>query len=148
MVLISLFLPSFFDLERASCNLRKFPNLSHLHELNYLDLSNYQIYGEIPNWIWNVGILDLLNLSHNHLMSIEEPYNISHLKGLDLRFSKLRGKIPNLPPHIYYVDLSSNSFTSSIPSDIGKNLFIHFTSPSRTMGIQDPYLNRYEMLVT
>ncbi|KAF3448086.1 hypothetical protein FNV43_RR08794 [Rhamnella rubrinervis] len=80
------------NLQLASCNLRKFPYLSHPHALSTLDLSDNQIYGEIPNWIWNVGI------------------------------TGLHGKIPILPPIIYYVDLSSNSFTSSIPSDIGNNL--------------------------
>ncbi|KAF3448073.1 hypothetical protein FNV43_RR08781 [Rhamnella rubrinervis] len=113
--------PQLFDLRLASCNLRKFPNLSHQLELNFLDLSANQIYGDIPNWIWNVGPFVLLNLSHNHLMSIEEPYNISHLSGLDLSFNQLHGKIPILPPDVYYVDLSSNSFTSSIPSELVKN---------------------------
>ncbi|KAF3448081.1 hypothetical protein FNV43_RR08789 [Rhamnella rubrinervis] len=101
--------------------LENFPNLSHQLELNYLDLSANQICGDIPNWIWNVGSFELLNLSHNHLMSIEEPYNISHHNGLDLSFNQLHGKIPILPPYVYYVDLSSNSFTSSVPSEIGKN---------------------------
>ncbi|KAF3448074.1 hypothetical protein FNV43_RR08782 [Rhamnella rubrinervis] len=113
------FLPNLYDLRLASCNLRKFPYLSS--QLANLDLSYNQIYGEIPNWIWNVVMLDL-NLSNNHLMSIEEPYNILSLFSLDLSFNQLHGKLPNLSPHIFYVDLSNNYFTSSIPPDIGKNL--------------------------
>ncbi|KAF3448116.1 hypothetical protein FNV43_RR08826 [Rhamnella rubrinervis] len=120
------FLPKLRFLRLRSCNLRKFPEIiKNQAELRNLDLSNNQIYGEIPNWIWKVGNGSLysLNLSHNQLVGIQEPYSLCYIEFLDLSFNQIHGKIPILPPQIFHVDLSSNSFTSSIPSDIGKNLF-------------------------
>ncbi|KAF3447796.1 hypothetical protein FNV43_RR08500 [Rhamnella rubrinervis] len=122
------FLPKLNILLLRSCNLGKFPEIiKNQAELTDLDLSNNQIYGEIPNWIWKIRncSLQYLNLSHNQLVGIQEPYslyNIYNLYSLDLSFNQIHGKIPILPPQLYYIDLSSNSFTSSIPSDIGKSL--------------------------
>ncbi|KAF3447723.1 hypothetical protein FNV43_RR08426 [Rhamnella rubrinervis] len=123
------FLPKLRILRLRSCNLRKFPEtIKNQAELGYLDLSNNQIYGEIPNWIWKVGNGSLysLNLSHNQLVGIQEPYSLCNINTLDLSFNQIHGKIPILPPQIFYLDLSSNSFTSSIPSDIGKSLYNTF----------------------
>ncbi|KAF3448119.1 hypothetical protein FNV43_RR08829 [Rhamnella rubrinervis] len=120
------FLPKLSVLLLGSCNLRKFPEIFKNHtELSDLDLSNNQIYGEIPNWIWKLGNGSLysLNLSHNQLVGIQEPYSLYNIDSVDLSFNQIHGKIPILPPQIYYADLSSNSFTSSIPSDIGKSLY-------------------------
>lgn len=114
------FLPGYLRL--ASCNLSRFPDIfkNQVSRLYDLDLSDNKIDGEIPNWIWN-GSISVLNLSNNHLVGIQEPYSLSNVDTLDLSLNQLRGKIPSLPPYISFVDLSSNSFTSSIPSDIGKD---------------------------
>ncbi|CAK9143865.1 unnamed protein product [Ilex paraguariensis] len=58
------------SLNLASCNLQSFPCLSNQSQLFHLDLSDNQIGGEIPNWIWKVGngTLRYLNLSHNLLV--------------------------------------------------------------------------------
>ncbi|KAF3449120.1 hypothetical protein FNV43_RR09845 [Rhamnella rubrinervis] len=119
----------------------EFPNPSS-SMLDSIDLSSNKLQGTIPMSIFkltelhslslsfnmfngtihldtSLGFLQNLNLSHNQLVSIQEPslYNIYNLRTLDLGFNQLDRKIPILPPNIYYVDLSSNSFTSSIPSE-------------------------------
>lgn len=67
------------------------------------------------------GSLSSLNLSHNHLERIQEPYSFDNLGSLDLSFNQFRGKIPTLPAKANSINLASNGFTS-IPSDIGKSL--------------------------
>ena len=133
----SSLLPKLTTLKLASCNLRTLPDLSsQSSELIYLDLSENQIDGIIPGWIWKIGHGSLrhLNLSHNLLNGLQE--NVSNLENslsvLDLHSNQLQGRIPTPPPISIYVDYSSNSFTTSLPDDIGAYLFsAYFFSLSR-----------------
>ncbi|XP_059648869.1 receptor-like protein 7 [Cornus florida] len=96
------------------------PNL-----LYSLDLSDNQIEGKIPNWIWEVGngSLSDLNLSHNLLVDLQEPYVLHpNLAILDLHSNLLSGKIPIPGESAQYIDFSSNNFSSSIPPTIGSLL--------------------------
>ncbi|KAJ0027802.1 hypothetical protein Pint_34907 [Pistacia integerrima] len=110
-------------------------------------LSN-QISGEVPNWIWEVGNgfggLAYLNLSHNLLMGLQEPYNLSNLIVLDLDFNQLQGEIPKPPQFAIYVDYSRNFFTS-IPADIGTfppvTVFFSFSNNSLTGVIPESMCN-------
>ena len=117
-------------LKLASCKLRTFPDLSTHSGLAYLDLSENQISGSIPSWIWKIGngSPGHLNLSHNLLEDLQQPLSNlpPFLSTLDLRFNQLRGPIPTPPLYSGYVDYSNNRFTSSIPHDIG--LYISYTS--------------------
>ncbi|KAJ9694001.1 hypothetical protein PVL29_009800 [Vitis rotundifolia] len=113
-------LPNFTALKLASCKLRTLPDLSSQSRLIYLDLSENQIHGKMPNWIWKMGNLTHLNLSHNLLEDLQEPVsNLSLLSVLDLHSNQLHGQIPTPPQFSSYVDYSNNSFNSSIPSDTG-----------------------------
>ena len=116
-------LPNLTTLKLASCKLSKLPDLSTQSRLTYLDLSENQIHGKIPNWIWKIGNGSLvhLNLSHNLLEYLQQPLsNLPPLLStLDLRSNQLRGPIPTPPLNSGYVDYSNNRFTSSIPHDIG-----------------------------
>ncbi|KAJ0027800.1 hypothetical protein Pint_34909 [Pistacia integerrima] len=116
----SSFPPKISTLKLASCKLSMIPDLKNQTNLYQLDLSDNQISGEIPNWIWGVGNGNLihLNLSHNLLAGLQEPFNLSNLSVLDLHFNKLQGEIPKPPESAIYVDYSCNFF-SSIPADIG-----------------------------
>ncbi|KAM7523046.1 hypothetical protein LguiA_012948 [Lonicera macranthoides] len=73
--------PRLSILNLASCKLKNFPDLKNQSIMFYLDLSENQIGGEIPNWIWNVGNGSLahLNLSGNLLENLQEPYVCEHL---------------------------------------------------------------------
>ncbi|KDP22861.1 hypothetical protein JCGZ_00448 [Jatropha curcas] len=118
--------PQLNTLNLASCNLTKFPDLSNQSQLTMLDLSENQITGLVPRWIWKVGNGSpvYLNLSHNHLDGLEQPYSVPSLNILDLHSNRLKGRIPNPPPFVTYVDYSNNNFASVIPDDIGKDLLV------------------------
>ena len=118
-----LLFPYFTTFKLASCNLGKFPDfLRNQSTLNNLDLSQNQIHGEIPNWIWQLNSLTYLNLSHNHFLTLQqEPsQNLpSLLSVLDLHSNQLQGQLPHLPPNVTYLDFSKNNFSSVIPTSIG-----------------------------
>ncbi|KAI5663317.1 hypothetical protein M9H77_22640 [Catharanthus roseus] len=110
------------QLKLASCSLRVFPNLRNHQRLSDLDLSNNQIQGKIPNWIWKVKNL---NLSLNSLMDFEEPFpdQISvRMYAIDLHSNMLTGPVPIVPSSALYIDYSFNSFNSTMVADIGNYL--------------------------
>ncbi|KAL8090455.1 receptor-like protein 7 [Apium graveolens] len=126
-------LPLFATLGLASCKLQSFPNLRNQSRLSKLDLSDNQIGGEIPTWIWNQGngSLIYLNFSRNQLAGFQEPYVIPRLSVLDLHSNQLSGKIPVPPQTATYVDYSFNNFSSLISPDVGNNLtYAYFFSVS------------------
>ncbi|KAA8517751.1 hypothetical protein F0562_015244 [Nyssa sinensis] len=118
--------PRITTLKLAACKLQNFPDLENQSGLYNLDLSNNQIDGEIPNWIWKVGngTLTYLNLSHNLLAYMQRPYQISNLSVLDLHSNQLQGEIPIPSVSATYVDYSSNKFNSSIRADIGSGIVV------------------------
>ncbi|KAL0389157.1 UNVERIFIED_CONTAM: Receptor-like protein 35 [Sesamum calycinum] len=114
--------PQLFMLSLVSCNLHNFPDLINQHEMQFLDLSNNQITGEVPNWIWKIGNgkLYYLNLSLNQLVGLQKPYIIpSSLSLLDLHSNQLQGELPPLAESVVHVDYSNNNFKNSIPLNIG-----------------------------
>ncbi|CAL5335186.1 unnamed protein product [Camellia sinensis] len=116
--------PQLSTLRLVSCKLQEFPPLMNWSSMVYLDLSDNQISGAIPNWIWNVGngTLMCLNLSYNLLVGMQRPYTIPSLFVLDLHSNQLHGEIPTPPESAVYVDYSSNNFNSSIRLELGNNL--------------------------
>ncbi|XP_022767791.1 receptor-like protein 12 [Durio zibethinus] len=126
--------PNVTKLNLASCNLMIFPDfLKNQYRLVYLDLSNNNIHGEIPKWIWEARGLHHLNLAQNFLVEFEGPLqNItSTLTVLDLHGNQLQGKIPFFPQDATYLDYSNNNFSSDLPAEIGDYLnFAYFFSLS------------------
>ncbi|XP_028794933.1 receptor-like protein 7 [Neltuma alba] len=119
--------PNMTSLMLASCNLGQFPGfLRNMSRLTNLDLSNNEIAGKIPKWIWELRYLGQLNLSHNLLQERERiPCNLSsksNLFVLDLHGNHLQGTLPGFPPFASYLDYSYNKFSSVIPPDIGNYL--------------------------
>ncbi|KAK7845283.1 receptor-like protein 6, partial [Quercus suber] len=120
------------ELKLASCKLKIFPDfLINLSNLTTLDLSNNQIHGEIPNWIWKFNKLTHLDLSFNQLvMKREGPLlslsSLTTLNFLDLHSNQLEGKLPVLPPYATYLDFSINNFNSVIPASIGDSLGVAY----------------------
>ncbi|KAL6142642.1 hypothetical protein ACLB2K_060919 [Fragaria x ananassa] len=115
------YFPQFEYLRLASLKLRTFPHfLRNQSELLNLDLSDNQIQGTIPNWIWRFRDLQFLNLSCNSLETLEGPtINLTSLVFLDLHSNQLHGKIPiSLSPNMYYLDYSRNNFSTNIPTAI------------------------------
>ncbi|CAN6581523.1 unnamed protein product [Malus baccata var. baccata] len=117
--------PNITTLKLVVGNLRRIPSfLRYQSKLSTLDLSQNQIHGEIPNWIWRLSNLLQLNLSCNSLVTLQGPFlNLtSTLSVLDLHSNQLQGQIPMLPGLASYLDYSRNNFSSSIPADIGNFL--------------------------
>ncbi|KAK3444859.1 hypothetical protein EUGRSUZ_A00696, partial [Eucalyptus grandis] len=117
--------PDLASLYLASCQLMTLPQfLANQSELNYLDLSNNYIQGDVPRWIWILESLYSLNLSSNFFEDFETPLSnlTSGLGFVDLHTNKLQGNMLPLPLDAYYLDFSSNNINSVIPNDIGNNL--------------------------
>ncbi|CAN6724726.1 unnamed protein product [Malus baccata var. baccata] len=113
--------PQLTNFNLVSNKLRTFPvflrNQTYLTEL---DLSENQIQGQLPNWIWKLDSLDYLNVSYNALESLEGPFinSTSPVSKLDLHSNQLKGPISVVPPYVEYLDYSNNHFSSSIPVSI------------------------------
>lgn len=106
----------------AACNLNKFPLfLKNQDTLEWLDLSDNHIHGEIPQWLWNTSVktLEYLNLSYNSLTDFGGHSAVlpwKHLRTLDLRFNMLQGSLP-IPPASTYTLLylaSNNKFFGEV----------------------------------
>jgi len=99
----------------ASCNLSYVPKfLMHQRSIYDLDLSNNNIGGHIPDWIWGIGWSLSLNLSHNLFTSIDTNLSKSSVTDLDLHSNKIEGVLPLPPFRTYRLDYSNNHFSSSI----------------------------------
>ncbi|XP_052113864.1 receptor-like protein 7 [Arachis duranensis] len=110
-VLLSTF-PQLRILNLAFCNLKTFPAfLKYQSGLYDLYLSYNQIQGIVPNWIWRLDELSILNVSHNSLTNFE---NLTH----NLH-NQLQGPIQGFLQLASIVDFSSNNLSSVIPVDIG-----------------------------
>lgn len=110
------------EMHLASCELHDFPEfIKYSDVLEYLDLSNNRIVGEIPSWIWRPE-LRFLNLSVNHLKDLQKPYHMSAaLQFLDLHSNKLRGEFHFPIPHaseLSSLSLSNNSLIGTIPTSL------------------------------
>ncbi|KAG4936927.1 hypothetical protein AAZX31_18G186700 [Glycine max] len=125
--------PSMKYILLASCKLREFPGfLRNQSQLNALDLSNNQIQGIVPNWIWRFDSLVYLNLSNNFLTNMEGPFDDlnSNLYILDLHSNQLSGSIPTFTKYAVHLDYSSNKFNTA-PLDLDKYIpFVYFLSLS------------------
>ncbi|CAO2188373.1 unnamed protein product [Urochloa humidicola] len=100
----------------ASCKLSRVPMfLMHQKSIAHLDLSNNNIGGHIPDWIWETGepLYFSLNLSHNLFTSVTNLSNRSVFV-LDLSSNKFKGALPLPPLGIFQLDYSNNRFNSSV----------------------------------
>ncbi|XP_028957107.1 receptor-like protein 33 isoform X1 [Malus domestica] len=113
--------PRIANFSLDSNKLRTFPVfLRNQTYLKKLDLSENQIEGQLPNWIWKLDSLDYLDVSYNALESLEGPFvnSTSPVSRLDLHSNQLKGPISFVPPNVDYLVYSDNHFSSSIPLSI------------------------------
>lgn len=111
--------PLFITLGLASCNLFEFPEfLQYQNDLTWLDLSNNNISGQIPQWFSSFVYMRCLNISSNSLTGFPKYPVFQHWKQLltlDLRFNQLRGSLPEIPPEtINFYFVSDNGFSGTI----------------------------------
>nr|XP_023910601.1 receptor-like protein 9DC3 [Quercus suber] len=114
------------------CNLTEFPIfLRYQNELEFLDLSNNKIHGQIPKWMFNVGkeTLSYLSLELNLLTGFESSSHTpvalpwGSLLALCLESNKLEGSLPIPPPSIVQYRVQYNALTGEI-----SQLFCHLSS--------------------
>ncbi|KAA3471889.1 leucine-rich repeat receptor protein kinase MSP1-like isoform X3 [Gossypium australe] len=132
-----------FDGNIPSIDISTFP----LYSLLDMDLSNNNLSGELPGWIWNVSnlnalaisnnqieglipkelcyldSLEILDLSENNLSGpIPSCFNAHSIKRLHLRRNRLSGTLTNALFNSFSLvtlDLSENQLTGEIPNQIG-----------------------------
>ncbi|XP_078166331.1 uncharacterized protein LOC144560986 [Carex rostrata] len=115
-------LPQLGYLGLGSCNLTKFPYfLSYQTNIQYLDLSNNSLTGEIPLFICNVTLPTQLDLSYNNLTGTIPPclLEVTDLEVLDLKSNKLSGPLPrNISQAcgVKTINLSENVINGSLPN--------------------------------
>jgi Leucine-rich repeat (LRR) protein len=115
--------PQFYYLGLASCKLQVFPDfLRNQSDLRFLDLSNNQIYGEIPASIGqSLATTSFLSLSSNKLYgSIPRSIcNATSLQLLDLSNNSLNGTIPRclieMSGSLEVLNLRTNNLNGTIP---------------------------------
>ncbi|KAK3404326.1 hypothetical protein EUGRSUZ_K00633 [Eucalyptus grandis] len=131
----NLIIPQLNILGLASCNLSEFPAfLQNQEDIGWLDLSDNNITGEVPFWVWDgrFKYMQHLNLSHNFLtvtyivsnnnLTGALPAwicNLSSAITLDLSFNNLTGVLPiclgNISKSLVVLNLKGNNFQGSIP---------------------------------
>ncbi|KAJ1416274.1 Leucine-rich repeat [Sesbania bispinosa] len=110
--------------------------------LRNLDLSNNQIQGVVPNWIWRLETLFELNISNNLLTDLEGPMQnlTSTLVTLDLHKNQIQRSLPAFPS-TYYLDCSRNKFSSVIPKHIGGHRFLFLSNNNLYGSIPHSFCN-------
>ncbi|CAI9273739.1 unnamed protein product [Lactuca saligna] len=116
--------PDFLILGLASCKLNMFPeSLQVMKNLTFLDLSNNDIHGPIPDWAGEIGAnrLYYLNLSHNSISGLPQ-FQWDVMEDLYLQSNQIQGAFPpsicNMR-NLYDLDISNNSFSGVIPKCLG-----------------------------
>nr|KYP38510.1 LRR receptor-like serine/threonine-protein kinase FLS2 [Cajanus cajan] len=99
--------------------------LYSLGHLKFLNLEYNNLNGSISNALGNLTSLVGLHLSYNQLEG-KIPTSLGNLCNLreivDLNTNHLCGKLPYLSNNVYWLDLSSNSFSGSMDDFLCKNL--------------------------
>ncbi|KAM3323511.1 hypothetical protein P3S67_004662 [Capsicum chacoense] len=121
----------------STCEIDEFDFLRSTKNLWNLDLSNNKIQGSIPDWAWSNWLLSLtvLNLSHNKLSVLNLSHNMltsfdqnsrPHLYSVDLRSNSIQGSLPILPPSVNFffvsnnnLNLARNNLKGAIPQCLG-----------------------------
>ncbi|KAF3776891.1 LRR receptor-like serine/threonine-protein kinase [Nymphaea thermarum] len=86
--------------------------LEKVQEIRDVDLSNNEISGKIPLWLWGFGSLEFLSLSHNKLDGFQELTNVTRFMGTSLRY------FPSQASTVYYLSVSDNRISGQIPTFI------------------------------
>ncbi|XVF77157.1 hypothetical protein PTKIN_Ptkin14bG0018600 [Pterospermum kingtungense] len=99
----------------SSCNISGFPQfLRGLQSLEFLDLSDNRIHGNIPGWMGDVGKYSLLSLIS--LTDIGQQLPWKNIYYLDLSSNLIHGGLPIPPLRTLVFLISNNSLSGEITS--------------------------------
>ncbi|KAF3575538.1 hypothetical protein DY000_02032823, partial [Brassica cretica] len=116
------FSSNFEDLNLSGCNITEFPEfIKDQRNLYSLDLSKNNIKGQVPDWLWRVQELQVLDLSHNSLSGFDGSLKDvpgNHIEILDLRSNAFQGRIFIPYTSIVCLFASSNNLTGEIPRSL------------------------------
>ncbi|RID66913.1 hypothetical protein BRARA_D02023 [Brassica rapa] len=108
--------PNLYRLMMKGCNINEFPKfLKTLQNLERLDLSDNQIKGKVPEWLWSLPRLSIVSLNNNSFNGFDGSLHKSSVTMLDLSFNNFTGSLPDPPLSIKLFLASRNSFTGDIP---------------------------------
>ncbi|KAF8045641.1 hypothetical protein N665_4577s0001, partial [Sinapis alba] len=140
-------------LNLSSCGITVFPELIRsLQYINTIDLSNNNIKGQVPAWLWRLPELTNVHLSNNSFSGFKEfPKDLSRTKIEATYLSKnnFSGEIPRSicdMGSLRVVDLSNNNFNGSVPqclSNLIKRslLVLHLNNNHFSGKLPDIFLN-------
>ncbi|RID80788.1 hypothetical protein BRARA_A03424 [Brassica rapa] len=118
------------NLELSGCGITEFPEFAVNQHMQWLDISNNKIKGQVPGWLWTLPNLTYLNLSNNTFTGFGNSTTVlvSRLSSLNLLASNnnFTGKIPSFICDLRNVDtldLSNNNFSGVIPPCM-ENLYL------------------------
>ncbi|KAL3381798.1 hypothetical protein AABB24_001743 [Solanum stoloniferum] len=102
-----------------SCCVKDFPDfIFNSKNLWILDLSENEIHGQFPKWFGGLSALEILNVSHNYLTSLDHiPWE--KMVVLDLQSNSLRGPLPSpicTSTELLILNLSYNNLSAKIPN--------------------------------
>ncbi|KAJ0102141.1 hypothetical protein Patl1_04097 [Pistacia atlantica] len=107
-----------FNLTRNVFLTGTLPKYNWSSSLRFLDLSEANFSGKLPDTIGNLIYLNVLNLS-----GTSSPDTLGDLNMIDLSFSKIKGSIPTSfwnCTTITSLDLSGNKFTGEVATSLSK----------------------------
>ncbi|CDY24369.1 BnaA07g02940D [Brassica napus] len=117
----------------SGCNITEFPEfIRDQRNLDSLDLSNNNIKGQLPDWLWRLEELQVVKLSNNSLSDLSNNNfhgyiprclgtNMSSLTDLNLRNNSFRGSLPDMFMHaskLRSIDVSHNRLEGKLPSSL------------------------------
>lgn len=95
--------------------------LDSLTNLSVLSFKNNRLKGQVPSAVSRITTLTEVVLSHNLLSGkLSDLTDLSSLQLLDLRENSFDSELPALPKGLANIFLSNNSFSGSIPEQLGK----------------------------
>ncbi|ESQ50797.1 hypothetical protein EUTSA_v10023121mg, partial [Eutrema salsugineum] len=107
----------------SGSNITEFPEfiIRDQRNLDSLDLSNNNIKGQVPDWLWRLQTLQIVDLSKNSLSGFNgssEAVPGSQINTLDLSSNVFEGPLFISSTSIAYLFVSNNNFTGEIPRSI------------------------------
>ncbi|XP_044484984.1 receptor-like protein 7 [Mangifera indica] len=117
--------PNLYWLGLSCCNMRELPYILRNHnQLMILELSENKIHGDLPIWLWELGMenLTFLNLSHNSLEGLGQFPSVGQLpwklQYLDVSSNSIEGSFPIPPLGTTVFLISNNNLSGEIPQSI------------------------------